>query len=672
MWRKLTLILAVLIAITCAMTSDMASAQANAGAGNQSTISNRPRIDIIEKDITVYKTEKLTFITANADLLEHMAETMLGQAKLLYLAIQGFTGAEENDPFVATFADKRSLQPGVQCFSGCAAGQKMHWDGNNWRCMDAVLPICPSGQVFSATTCSCINPCPSVTMTFPPNGPQTFPQAPDSTGACCFPGQINPGTGLCRTCPDAAFWDPRDNMCRCQSNGSPAPEGTVCSNCQQPNLEDPNGVCCSPSQMQPNGYCRPPCQTLNHQHDINGVCCAPSTMVPPNIGVCPPDPHCPAGTIPVDDQCRCPSGQLIEPNGTCSACPSGQLPDNNGACCPIEDLEYGSEGDQCMNGSSLSCAATTINNCGLPSFSIQPNQSQAVNGICASGYVPTTGSTCSGTCQSTQDSANYAINVGCTENTVACTPSVRWMSGFQCPFQGRPGNGCNPVGATDGVVECSCTAETNNMVFEMYGAYRCNNGTWTPEPGWMCHGHGYDPNTETCGDGICNDGYEMVNGQCLQICDGEHEIRNGSGQCVCEANYERWPNNATGECIPIPPEIKYGCFIDTAAYDRPSADGSCESSGCTSTNAISWSIGTQLTGGGPGGTEGDNWTFPGQWASRFDVTWTQSGCTQDCHNGTHVSRLTVRDTIKNTTQNLTITAVKQTRQGLPHECPPQQ
>jgi hypothetical protein len=195
------------------------------------------------------------------------------------------------------------------------------------------------------------------------------------------------------------------------------------------------------------------------------------------------------------------------------------------------------------------CAAATINNCNLPEFTIGFYQNQNVNGTCDSGYVPQAGGSCSGTCTSDGSlTAHYSINVGCTQNTATCSASVRWMSGFSCPYQSIGSNGCD-VGQTNGTVNCHCERTATGSSFSYQGSFICSNGSWTPGPGWTCNGNPSSPN-QACQE-VCSSGYEMVNGQCVPACSGAHEVRNGSGQCVCEANYERWPNNASGQCVAV-------------------------------------------------------------------------------------------------------------------------
>lgn len=526
MWRNLTFILAAVITTVCLGFADPALAQSNAGTGNQGTISNRPRIEIIEKDITKYHETKETFFHASAAALNQMASVINKGIKDLKEEIQKFTARAETDPYVASFADKR-LQPGEQCFGGCPSGQKMHWDGNNWRCLEAVLPTCPSGQVFSATTCSCINPCPAVSLTFPPaNTPQSFTQAPDSTGACCFTGQINPGTGLCRTCPVNSSWDPRNNRCLC-SNGSVVNEGGSCPTCPSPQQPDTNGTCCNPNTMA-NGICPPACPA-GQAYGANGICCAPGAMVPPNTGTCPTT-TCPQGTTQQGDRCRCPapSNALIWPHQSCPTCPAGQSFDDSGQCCPDDMLAAGA-GSACLT-TLPTCSAATMGHCNLPSTQIGYYQNLIVNGTCDSGFVPQSGPACKANCVSDGSSAQYNLLVGCAAEAPGASNCPRCTSGTgYCAHPTR----CQECLA-EAPANCGC---------------RDTEELWNGQCVTLC-GPGQTRNSQ--GVCTCAAGQELWNGQCVPACNTQgNEVRNSSGQCVCAANFERWPNNPNGQCVAV-------------------------------------------------------------------------------------------------------------------------
>jgi len=552
MWRRLTLAVVAVLSITLGAFS--VYAQSNAGSGNQGATTNRPRIEIIKRDITTFKETQVTEINANATQLNILADDILTEVLRVKALLDSYASPPETDPYVVGVMREGGSS---QCeVVSCADDQKLHWDGSSWRCLSAVLPTCGAGTVFSTVTCSCVNPC-------------TNPgEVPDNNGVCCQPGQIQ--AGECRLCPTYSTWDgfscrctgtnaivnpggiccpanstPNFNntMCVCTVSGNTVPglpDGTCGSTCPTPG-EDPDsqGVCCNPTTMV-NGLCPvSSCPIAGHQPDNNGTCCQPASMV---NGVCPV--ACPAGTTPQGAQCLCDSGQLINPGENCTVCPSGQLPDNNSQCCAIENLEFGRAGDACVGGGRY-CAATSFANCSLPLHVMQqPNTSVAVEGSCTAGMVPAGGApSCYATCVDSLNSTDYnAPNVGCEASTVTCPPSTRLMNGsFACPFQF---GGC-PEGVTTGSINCDCSRINAHNEFSLSGSFTCTAaGVWEGTGGWFCNGDPIAPE-QNCGE-ICTQGYEMVNGECVAVC-GANQVRNSSGQCVCVPNYEM----VSGQCLPV-------------------------------------------------------------------------------------------------------------------------
>lgn len=619
MCRKWAFLVAAITTIACLGFVPQAFAQSNAAGGNQATISNRPKINAVETNITKFKTERLEFITASAKALNIIAKGLKKDSGDLKTAIEGFNYPNEQDPYLASFADTR--KPSTQCLGGCAANQKMRWTGSNWQCLNATLPTCGGGTVFSATTCTCINPC-GPTSTIPPR-----PQVPDSAGTCCVSAQIGTN-GLCTVCPTGATWDSSvtPNSCRCTStNGIVSPTGTCPpAVCVAPQIQDPNNKCCLASQM------------------YNGQC----------------PPECPQGTTVSGNRCQCPapSNALIYPDEICPSCPAGQLPDNNNQCCNISDLQYGNPGDACTGGGGgLACAADVISNCNLPNHPIQPNQTDVVNGVCDNGSHPSDNNAsnmCRAMCRATGANANYTVTspscVGggattCAANEIEVTCGGQPTCKPQCSMQGQTWDS-----ACSG---CECVAPKTVLRVDTDG-----NGT---------------ADTDQCIAG-CPSGTELWAGhaQCLPPC-GANMVRNGSGQCVCNAGYEMWQ----GQCIAAAPEIKAGCFVDTTVWDA-FMNGSCSGSGATNTDDIFFSVGDKLYNNP--NRPGDTAHFSTEFANRFEVQWSGGNCDagsggsdnqcvlDDVGNRIHTRTVEVRDKIKNTTQQFTINADKETCHQVPN------
>ena len=593
MLRKLTFALAAAIAVCCAAFVSPVLAQSNAGTGNQGAISSKPKIEVLQRDITDYREHTITTIRGNADNLNTLAGKINEKVIEVKKLIESFTGGNERDPYVASFADSRAHA----CFAGCGPNQKMRWDGNAWACLSASLPTCPSGRVFSAATCTCENPCQPITVTLPaPNGTVTYPQVPDSAGTCCVQAKINPQTGLCKVCPDHSQWDYMENRCRCTAGGTSVEPGGTCPACGSPNALDTNGECCLPTQMT-GGLCPGACPTPGYQRDRNGLCCAPATMV---NNTCPVVQGCPAGTTVVQGssprRCICPNGQVISQNGTCTVCGAGQLPDMNGQCCDEGSLSNG-VGSICLGGqTTLTCAASTINGCDLSATNLPAGQStKLVTGTCASGQAPATGNSCNATCQAAANgqSASYG------SPSVGCIPS------------NTPPLNC-PVATVD---YCQLPAST-----VLPGGTATVNGTC---PAGREPAGGNATCYATCQGNANNQTTSYVSPKAGCVC-ASGMVQGSGGACVCPANTEMF----NGNCIPII-TVRAGCFVDTTDRDRFN-DGQCAGSGPTSTHEVKFQVGDMITQL----PSGDDWVrWSPQAAGRFTVRWSNN-CTEGDVDGT--------------------------------------
>ncbi len=145
------------------------------------------------------------------------------------------------------------------------------------------------------------------------------------------------------------------------------------------------------------------------------------------------------------------------------------------------------------------------------------------------------------------------------------------------------------------------------------------------------------------------------------------------------------PNTGSTACTPTfrvaaaaataPQPSMYGCYVDTHAWDVSQDGGYCESEGCTGTNYVVYSIGTQRTPNTPN-VNGERFMLTNP--SLYSITWSGActGSTTDtCSviintNGVKRATAVVKRLSDNQTWTYNIDAEKRTRFSVdPRNCP---
>jgi hypothetical protein len=177
------------------------------------------------------------------------------------------------------------------------------------------------------------------------------------------------------------------------------------------------------------------------------------------------------------------------------------------------------------------------------------------------------------------------------------------------------------------------------------------------------------------GQCICtNNNQPPVNGQCpITTCTNGAVNPPACNQCPAGQSFINGICQTPG--TPPPPTMA-GCFIDTQQWDLPTLN-MCESDGgCTTTNAISFSVGNHRSATTPNGQPGDNYTFDD--VNAYTYTWTGWCAGQTTHvcslfglvNGNYLATVTVRRNSDGQTWTFPIVAHKNTQLAQNGHCFP--
>lgn len=291
-----------------------------AGAGNTSAASATSRMEITRENVVGFVGQQNTIISGRETTINTLRNTLTTRLGVLTQTLVTY------NPNNTSTCSPNAGPHGCSC--ACPTGSKILWTGNEWRCYQAQLPQCPTGQQFDPATCRC-----KVACVPPPGGcppgyhwdPVTCQCKCDAINCVCPPPRVKDQYGICRCGPGF-------NECRI-----PGVNGLQCVQCDAPYTMNPNTCQCEIDCGNNPGH--PLCGGQGGGCSLSQASCGANLVF--NPGTCTCDclgGNCGGGgnTCPTS----CPPGYTLagcscRPINNPNNCPPGQAPGPNGTCLPL-------------------------------------------------------------------------------------------------------------------------------------------------------------------------------------------------------------------------------------------------------------------------------------------------------------------------------------------------